>query len=171
MFLSSFVENYQKVCKHVLQVVDTPDIANLGLTSDEAQRQVSEWKRLMTPDPHAILLTVRCDAPYTPTEYALYRQLQWMWGGNSLSQRLVVAFTFGDRLDLQVDTVLRTVSKELQSVVKDAGGRYVVFNSKATDDEKGRQVQNLLDIVEKLGRDFVITYITGKTGKRGSMYK
>ncbi|PVD35797.1 hypothetical protein C0Q70_02761 [Pomacea canaliculata] len=150
-----------------LKVVDTPDIANLGLTSDEAQRQVSEWKRLMTPDPHAILLTVRCDAPYTPTEYALYRQLQWLWGGNSLSQRLVVAFTFGDRLDLQVDTVLRTVSKELQSVVKDASGRYVVFNSKATDDEKGQQVQNLLDILEKLGRDFVITYITDKTGKRG----
>lgn len=67
--------------------------------------------------------------------------------------------------------MLRTVSKELQSVVKDAGGRYVVFNSKATDDEKGQQVQNLLDILEKLGRDFVITDITGKTGKRGSMYK
>ena len=41
-----------------------------------------------------------------------------------------MAFTYGDLQDNPIEEELKTVCPELQSVLKDAGRRYVVFNNK-----------------------------------------
>ena len=66
------------------QVVDTPDITNLGLVdNDDAQREICTWKALMSPEPHAILLAVRCDVRYTREEHEIFLRLKTLWGCNS----------------------------------------------------------------------------------------
>ena len=67
---------------------------------------------------------------YTAEEHAIYREIQRLWGDNSLQQRLVVVFTLGDCQDEPIEEVLRDVCPELKGVLRDAGRRYVVFNNK-----------------------------------------
>ena len=67
---------------------------------------------------------------YTAEEHAIYRQIQRLWGDNTLQHRLVVVFTFGDCQDEPIEEELKTVCPELKSVLRDAEHRYVVFNNK-----------------------------------------
>ena len=64
---------------------DTPDISNMEqLDDDKAQREVGKWKAMTTPDPHAILLAVRCDVRYTREEHQIFLHLKRLWGGQPL---------------------------------------------------------------------------------------
>nr|KAG5687501.1 hypothetical protein BaRGS_009434 [Batillaria attramentaria] len=121
------------------KVVDTPDISDNDHFMDKQRKeQLSLWKRLAAPGPHAILLTVRCDVRYTAEEYDIYKQLKTLWGDSaSFCKRLIVAFTFGDRQDADIEEELKSsVPVELKNVLKDANGRYVVFNNRAGPEEK-----------------------------------
>ncbi|KAK7465142.1 hypothetical protein BaRGS_00037672, partial [Batillaria attramentaria] len=134
-------------------VVDTPDISdNDHFTDKQRKEQLSLWKRLAAPGPHAILLTVRCDVRYTAKQYEIYKQLKTLWGDSaSFCKLLIVAFTFGDRQDADIEEELKSsVLVELQNVLKDANGRYVVFNNRAGPEEKSKTVSTLLDIVDEL---------------------
>lgn len=111
-----------------MQMVDTPDLVNCGMSEIEMRDEVTRWRSMATSKPTLVLLAVRCDVRYTAEEYAIYRQILKLWGDNSLRQRLVVVFTFGDRQDRDIREELRTVCPELKNVLKDAGQRYVVFN-------------------------------------------
>ncbi|KAK7504003.1 hypothetical protein BaRGS_00004735 [Batillaria attramentaria] len=115
-----------------LKVFDTPDVSNMDLSEDEAQREVAAWKTMTSPDAHATLLAVRCDVRYTREEHQIFLLLKKLWGGNSLCKRLVCP--------------------ELQSVLKDAGRRYVVFNNNASEEEKTERVLQLLQVVENMSK-------------------
>ncbi|XP_076457907.1 GTPase IMAP family member 9-like isoform X2 [Babylonia areolata] len=129
-----------------MQVVDTPDITNTDMSQQEMQAEVRRWREVTSPFPTAVLLTVRCDVRYTAEEHDIYRQIQRHWGDNSLGERLVVAFTFGDRQDVPLEEELRTVCRELKGVLRDASHRYVMFSNKAPAHEREEQVQRLLSI-------------------------
>ena len=58
---------------------------------------------MMSGKPHVILLAVRCDIRYTPEEYTIYRQVKDIVGDSLMCQRLVVAFTFGDHQDENIE--------------------------------------------------------------------
>ena len=111
-----------------MQVLDTPDVTNLDKQTNAIKREVAKWRLLTLNKPNVILLAVRCDVRYTAEEYAVYRKIKKLWGHNSLHQRLMVAFTFGDRQDGDIQEELKTVCPELKSVLRDAKNRYVVFN-------------------------------------------
>nr|KAG5686320.1 hypothetical protein BaRGS_032531 [Batillaria attramentaria] len=134
-----------------IKVVDTPDISdNDNFTDKQRKEQLSKWKRLAAPGPHAILLTVRCDVRYTAEEYDIYKQLKKLWG-DSFCKLLIVAFTFGDRQDTDIEEELKSsVPNELNNVLKDARNRYVVFKNRAGPEEKRKTVNTLLGIVDKL---------------------
>ncbi|KAK7105409.1 hypothetical protein V1264_016794 [Littorina saxatilis] len=127
-------------------VVDTPDVTSLDMTPEQRQAEVNRWREETHPYPTAVLLTIRCDVRYTAEEHAIYRQIQRLWGDNSLQSRLVVAFTFGDCQDKPIAEELKTVCPELISVLRDAGQRYFMFNNKAKNaDEQGEKLINFLD--------------------------
>ncbi|PVD24023.1 hypothetical protein C0Q70_17300 [Pomacea canaliculata] len=117
------------------QVIDTPDVSNMDMRNTE--QEIKEWQNL---NPDIVLLAIRCDVRYTAEEFAILNEIRNVWGDNSLFSRLVVAFTFGDRLDGDIKDEVINVCKELQTVLRDCGERYVVFNSHGTDDDKKRQV-------------------------------
>ena len=109
-------------------MVDTPDLANSDMISDsELRDEISRWRGMSTNNPTLVLLAVRCDVRYTAEECAIYRQILRLWGDDSLRQRLVVAFTFGDCQVGDLGEELRKVCPELKSVLRDADQRYVVF--------------------------------------------
>nr|KAG5692883.1 hypothetical protein BaRGS_002318 [Batillaria attramentaria] len=99
------------------------------MSRTQMEQEVGKWRELTAPGPSAVLLTVRTDIRYTPEEYDIYRQIKQLWGSD-LTKRLVVAFTFGDRQDQDLEEELKVVCPELKSVLRDASGRYVVFNNK-----------------------------------------
>ncbi|KAK7105408.1 GTPase IMAP family member 9-like isoform X1 [Littorina saxatilis] len=127
-------------------VVDTPDVTSLDMTPEQRQAEVNRWREETHPYPTAVLLTIRCDVRYTAEEHAIYRQIQRLWGDNSLQSRLVVAFTFGDCQDKPIAEELKTVCPELISVLRVAGQRYFMFNNKDKhSDEQGEQLINFLE--------------------------
>lgn len=116
------------------------------------EEEIKEWQNL---NPDVVLLAIRCDVRYTAEEFAILNEIRNVWGDNSLFSRLVVAFTFGDRLDGNIKDEVINVCKELQTVLKDCGERYVVFNSRGTDDDKKRQVQEVRKLLVHLGKKTV----------------
>ncbi|KAK7490354.1 hypothetical protein BaRGS_00018333 [Batillaria attramentaria] len=130
-----------------IEVVDTPDLINKDIDDTAMQLEVSEWKKLTRPAPSAILIVIRCDVRYTVEEHEVYRKIKELWG-SGFTDRLVVAFTFGDRQDCDIKEELKTVCRELQNVLRDAKWRYVVFDNTARD--KDTQVDHLLNCVHKM---------------------
>lgn len=113
----------------LIQVIDTPDPVNSNLTPEELKTEIEKWKRVASPGPSAILLAVRCDVRYTAEEYDIYKKIKAAWADDSFKHVLVIAFTFGDRQDTDLDEELKTVCPELKNVLKDSGGRYALFNA------------------------------------------
>nr|KAG5698949.1 hypothetical protein BaRGS_024870 [Batillaria attramentaria] len=143
-------EKVLEVSRWKARVVDTPDISEMDMKEQEKVLEVSRWKARVEPGHYAVVLTVRCDRRYTAEEYAIYQQIKKLWKDNSFCDHLVVALTFGDRLDGDLDTQLKIVCPELQHVLRDAGKRYVLFNDMATEKEKVKQIDKLVHEVNKI---------------------
>lgn len=122
------IQRSQTVEFCLAQVIDTPDITNCEMDAAAMREEVSKWRRLTVPRPDAVILTVRCDIRYTAEEFAIYQQVVKLWGDNSLKEKLVVAFTFGDCQDEPIEEELKTVCPELKIVLRDAGNVYFVFD-------------------------------------------
>ena len=88
----------------------------------------------------------------------MYERLKSEWGDESFSDRLVVAFTFGDSLDQDINEELK-VSAELKNVLKDAGNRFVAFNAKASQDDKKEQTRRLLGVIKQQGTLVLLFYM------------
>lgn len=100
---------------------------------NERQRQdeVEKWRQMTSGQPTTVLLTVRCDVRYTAEEYEVYQEILKLWGNKEvLRKRLVVAFTFGDRLDEDIRLVVNDPPPELKKVLQTAEKRYMVFTNK-----------------------------------------
>ncbi|PVD35802.1 hypothetical protein C0Q70_02767 [Pomacea canaliculata] len=128
------------------------------------EQEIKEWQNL---NPDVVLLAIRCDVRYTAEEFAILNEIRNVWGGNSLFSRLVVAFTFGDRLDGDIKDEVINVCKELQTVLKDCGERYVVFNSRGTDDDKKRQVREVRKLLVHLDAKKIV--LLGRCGSGKSV--
>lgn len=122
-------------------MIDTPDIFNMGFSIEEEKAEIDKWRKLMSLDSPVVLVAVRCDVRYTAEEHNIYRQIKSHWGDNSLCEKLVVLFTFGDRQDGDLEEELKTVCPELKSLLHDANNRYVMYN---------RDSQNNKELVSKI---------------------
>lgn len=151
-----------KNCK--LKVVDTPDLLNADMSEDDKSKEVSKWKKETNPQVHVILLAVRCDIRYTAEEYAVYSEVKRLWGNDTdFCKRLVVGFTFGDRLDGDIQEELKSVCDELQTVLADASNRNVLFNKKAknedTQDKREQVFKTDSDLATVLKKPGMVGYL------------
>ena len=141
-----------------VQVINTPDLANPPKSPKKAREEVNKWIKLADRrNPDAVLLVVCCDRRYTKEEYEIYMQLKSLLQkklpqGTRLQDSLVVVFTMGGSLNgMDLGVVLSEVCDELQSVLGEAGQRYVVFDNMADDEGKKASVDTLLEIVQSKG--------------------
>ena len=116
------------------------------------KQEIIDWKKMLSSEPDVILLAVRCDVRYTAEEFELYKTLKKELKIPKFKTRLVLAFTFGDRQDKDIETELQTVCGELQSVLKDASKRYVVFNNRASWADRNIMTEKFFTVLSDMSK-------------------
>ena len=150
------------LCSHT-QVVDTPYICDPNRYSEEEQRQqVAQWKEMTSPGPSAILLVHNGKGMFTTQHNDDYQKLKTLWGEEDFCRRLIVIFTFTDKRHAlypgkSLEEQLETTVPNLKRVLHDAGNCYIEVNNRASQEENGAVVKEILDGVERKGK--VVQYV------------
>ena len=138
------------------QVVDTPDLAMLETDMEKKRQQISIWKRMTSPGPTAILLTVRCDVSFNQSDCDAFSELKELWGDhNAFCRRLLVVFTFSDKnptFNKEAPVEDMPKLKEILSQDEDVRTTHILVNNTATSKANQRVVKELLFIVNAVGK-------------------
>lgn len=129
--------------RHV-RVIDTPDILNLHMTEESME----DWNRMAQPGPDVILLIIKCDVRFTEDEYRVFEQISRLW--SNLSDKLVLAFTFGDNKVKDFRDDIQAGGPNMQKVLQAAKNRYVVFNNKGSAEEKEKSIRELFELFDRM---------------------
>ncbi|KAG5282903.1 hypothetical protein AALO_G00035990 [Alosa alosa] len=121
------------------QLKDTPE-----LTREQIELSVS----LCPPGPHALLLVIPLDIPFTETERRSVQEHLEL-----LSERVwshtIVLFTCGDWLgDTPIEQHIESEGESLHWLVEECGNRYHVLNNQKRDDHM--QVTQLMEKIEEM---------------------
>ena len=109
------------------QVIDTPDVFNLGEDDAGAELMFKEWEQLIvSPGPTAIIFTVRLDVRFTPNDYQLYKRYRELLPKH-LRNNVILGFTRVDNLPGPVEDQITLSS--VQTLISDCKGRYVTFRT------------------------------------------
>uniref|UniRef100_A0A8C4T6V6 GTPase IMAP family member 8 n=1 Tax=Erpetoichthys calabaricus TaxID=27687 RepID=A0A8C4T6V6_ERPCA len=126
--------------KHVA-VVDTPDLLDTDLSVNEVKKRYGE---LFSCEVHVYLLVIQLGR-FTEEERNAIERIQDIFGVQAL-KKILVLFSFGERLkDKKVEEFLQT-NKDLQRLIKQCGERYHVFKNLQNHDDKqvaGKQKTDL----------------------------
>jgi len=127
------------------RVIDTPDILNLHLGEEE----VSKWREMAKPGPDVVLLVIKCDIRFTDAEYEVFQQIRRMWHSD-FSDKLVLAFAFGDNKVKDFLDDIQAGGPRMQEVLQASKNRYVVFNNRGSSQEKQEAVKELFEIIQRM---------------------
>ncbi|XP_025111455.1 GTPase IMAP family member 8-like [Pomacea canaliculata] len=148
-----------------VKVLDTPDLQAPKLREESKVREeIQKWKT-MCPDAHLILLAIRCDSHDLDADVMRFNKFRRLWGDN-LRRRLVVLFTFGDKLQKDIDELLARSHPTLQDIMDCAGHRYVIFDSSLGASKQDGRVHQVFNFVSELRHGFNVLIIgKSKSGK------
>ncbi|XP_067410798.1 GTPase IMAP family member 8-like [Emydura macquarii macquarii] len=146
-------------------VVDTPGIFDTCVPVEETCREISRCIVVSSPGPHAIVLVVPLSR-YTEEEKKAVKRIQDIFGEEAIKY-MILLFTRKDDLE---DTILEDFLKSsdaqgISELVGKFGKRYCAFNNRATGEEQSAQVNELLQMVDKMVQD------NGGTCYTNEMYK
>ena len=135
------------------QVIDTPDVFNLGGDDAGAELTFREWEKLIvSPGPIAFLFVVRLDLRFTPNDYDLYKRYRKLLPRH-LRNNNILGFTRVDDLPGPVECEI-TLS-DVQTLLNDCQRRHVTFNvpkaEQRGDREQVEQIQDkIMDWMTKM---------------------
>ncbi|XP_072541150.1 GTPase IMAP family member 8-like isoform X1 [Salminus brasiliensis] len=139
------------VCGRDLTLVDTPGWWKHFPLSDTAnflKRELIEGVSLCQPGPHAVVLVIEIDIPFTEKHRKAAEDHLGLIGGQIWAYGLVV-FTRSHTLrDRSIEEHIVNEGKALQWVIEKCGNRYCVFDNTVLNNTS--QVKHLLEQIEKI---------------------
>ncbi|XP_068939784.1 GTPase IMAP family member 7-like [Petaurus breviceps papuanus] len=139
-------------CKEDLVVVDTPGLFDTKESLWTTCEEISRCVILSSPGPHAIVLVLQLGR-YTDEEQQSVSWIKDLFGPD-VTKYMVVLFTRKDDLEGQtLDKFVEGSPVKLKSLTKECKGRYCAFNNKAQGTEREAQVEELMEIIEKMRQD------------------
>ncbi|XP_005861595.1 PREDICTED: GTPase IMAP family member 1 isoform X1 [Myotis brandtii] len=134
-----------------VEVMDTPDLfSSLVPKTDPGCHERARCYLLSAPGPHALLLVTQLGR-FTAQDQKAVSALKDLFGDNVV-KRTIVLFTRKEDLaggSLQ-EYVRDTDNRALRALVAQCGGRVCAFDNRAMSGELKDQVQELLELVERL---------------------
>jgi GTP-binding protein EngB required for normal cell division len=139
----------------IINVIDTPGLFDLITKPDVISKEIVKCLALAEEGLHAVLLVLSVRTRITKEEEDSLCTLQILFGAKILDY-LIVVFTGGDELDSDNQTLesyLSECPEFLKDIFRLCGHRKVLFYNRTKDeDQKNRQIQQLLDHVADIGR-------------------
>ncbi|CAH2035282.1 unnamed protein product, partial [Thlaspi arvense] len=139
----------------IINVIDTPGLFDLITKPDIISKEIVRCLALAEEGLHAVVLVLSVRTRITKEEEDSLCTLQVIFGARILDY-LIVVFTGGDELDSNnqtLETYLQECPEFLKNIFRLCGHRKVLFDNRTDDDEKrDRQIQQLLNYVEDIGR-------------------
>ncbi|KAK7490357.1 hypothetical protein BaRGS_00018336 [Batillaria attramentaria] len=135
-----------------IQVADTPGLCDTERPQREVNRDIAECVRKTTPGPHVFLMVLNYATRFTEEEWKAYCDLKLLFG-RDFNKHMIVLITHFDEVDdmgVCFEDELKNAPQNLQQIIAEAGGRYVVFNNVAGRDDRCQQSGRLLDMVADL---------------------
>lgn len=132
-----------------LVVVDTPGLFDTKETMKTTCFEISRCVLYSCPGPHAIILVLRLDR-YTEEEQKTVALIKGLFGEAALKY-MIILFTHKEDLeDQSLDNFVSDAGEKLNNIISQCGKRYLAFNNKAALDEQENQVQQLIELTEKM---------------------
>ena len=134
-------------------VVDTPSLFEAKAQDQEMYKDIGDCYLLSAPGPHVLLLVMQLGR-FTAQDMVAVRRVKEVFGAGSM-RHVVVLFTHKEDLGDESlnEYVANTDNLSLWSLVHECGGRYCGFNNRATGEEQGKQLAELMAMVESLERE------------------
>ncbi|XP_060051743.1 GTPase IMAP family member 7-like [Erinaceus europaeus] len=132
-----------------LLVVDTPGLFDTKKKLYTTCREISKCVLSSSPGPHAILMVIQLNR-YTEEEQKTVELIKIVFG-QSVMKHMVILFTRKDDLeDMDLLNFISEADVKLKSIVKECDNRVCAFNNKAEGLEQEAQVQELVQLIEKM---------------------
>ncbi|KAH1178240.1 GTPase IMAP family member 3-like [Mauremys mutica] len=145
-----------------IRVVDTPAIFNPKICSTDTYQEIGRCIALSVPGPHALVLVTQLGR-YTEEDKEAVRTVQEIFGVEAMRYMIVLFTRKEDLGDGSLsDYVKYSDNRDLQTLIQKCGNRYCAFNNKATGAEQKEQVNKLIEIAERMGRQNGNSYYTNE---------
>ncbi|XP_054985976.1 GTPase IMAP family member 7-like [Sorex araneus] len=130
-------------------VVDTPGFFHTTEKMDTICREISKCVLFSSPGPHAFILVLQLGR-YTEEEQQVFAMVKALFG-ESVTRHMIILFTRKEDLgDTSLPDFIAQNSVSLRSMIKECGSRCCAFSNRAAKAEKEAQVQELMQLVEKM---------------------
>ncbi|XP_024070238.2 LOW QUALITY PROTEIN: GTPase IMAP family member 5-like, partial [Terrapene carolina triunguis] len=131
-------------------VIDMPDLFFPKASDTKTYREISRCIMFSAPGPHALVLVTQLGR-YTEEDKEAVKRV-WEIFGVEAMRHMIVLFTRKEDLggDSLRDYVTNSDNKNLKDLIKECKDRYCAFDNKATGAERDKQVNELMEITERM---------------------
>ena len=147
----------------ILKVVDTPGLYDTELKQEQTLTEIGKVMGITAPGFHAVVIVVSASR-FTDEEKRTVDLIAEKFGPE-LYNRSVVVFTGVDNLvadGITFEEYLEGVQPDLGKLINKCGRRCVGFNNRLEGSDLHKQVQHLMENIEKIMMDKKNTYYTNE---------
>ncbi|OWF41529.1 GTPase IMAP family member 7-like [Mizuhopecten yessoensis] len=143
------VETKERFGKKI-EVVDTPELLDTNMPSDELVKQLVSCTRLACPGVHAFVMLFRIGDRYSDEDQKVIESIQYIFCRKVLNHTVVV-FTGKDRLERDGQTLNKYISqlpKVLRDTIASCKGDHVAISNIGSRDEREEAAKTIIRMVE-----------------------